>query len=314
MTMSYVSNMQDDSHQTLERLISEGQNILDRSQIERRSLKSSGAESGDSILSEIAGAIVGDAFESPRIGSTTRRISKSYLRDERKKKLLESDDRYFNLANSWISKVYDYLGGVSTVTKTKLQNSHKLLSKFSKIERAVKPETKLKIGISILKQFALRGVVGNKTLETLKSAGLVTGPGGQFEAYNQILEIAARAKGFLIVVDPYPSRETLIVFEKSPHKQPVKFLTYPPQNRRNRAEFEVLAKKMKNDRPEIDIRYAPPKTLHDRFMITETEAWHLGHSIKDFGNKLSAITQMNTTEKKQFENGFSVIWDSAKPV
>ncbi len=314
MIMSYVSNMQDDSQDALERLISEGQNILDRYQIERKSLKSSGAESGDSILSEFAGAIVGDAFESKRIGSATRRISKSYLRDERKKKLQESNDRYSNLANSWISKAYNYLDGVSTITKTKLQNSHKLLSKFSKVESAVKPETKLKIGISILKQFALRGVVGNKALKTPKSAGLVTGPGGQFEAYNQILEIAVRAKGFLIIVDPYPSRETLIVLEKSPHKQPVKFLTYPPQNKQNRAEFEVLAKKMKNDRPEIEIRYAPPKTLHDRFMITETEAWHLGHSIKDFGNKLSAITQMDATEREQLENRFSTIWDNAKPV
>ena len=105
MIMSYVSNMQDDSQQVLERLINEGQNLLDRYKRERRSLKSPGTKSGESILSEIAGAIAGDVFESARIGSTARKLSKSYLRDEGKKKIHELEDRYLHLASSWISKV-----------------------------------------------------------------------------------------------------------------------------------------------------------------------------------------------------------------
>ena len=306
--------MQDDSQQTLERLISEGQNLLENYQKERKSLKSPGTNLGDTIISEFAGSVVSDAFESGRLGSRARSLSRSSMKTGRKNQIQELDNRYLQLANNWISRVSSYLGAVSTITSSNRQNSQRLVSKFSKIERAVRPDTKLRNGIGILKEFALQGVVRNEVLTKSKPKGLVVRPGEQFKAYSQILEIASRAVGHLIIVDPYPSRETLIVLQKSPHNQPVKFLTNPPQRKEDRTVLEALVRKMKKDRPEIDIRYAPEKTLHDRFMITETEAWHLGHSIKDFGNKLSAITQMNATEREQFENGFSTIWDNAKPV
>ena len=52
--------MQDDSPQALERLISDGQNLLENYQKEKASLKSPNSELGDSIISELAGALIGD--------------------------------------------------------------------------------------------------------------------------------------------------------------------------------------------------------------------------------------------------------------
>ena len=68
--------MQDDSQQTLERLINEGQNLLENYQNERKSLKSPGTNLGDTIISEFAGAVVSDAFESGRLGSRARSLSR----------------------------------------------------------------------------------------------------------------------------------------------------------------------------------------------------------------------------------------------
>ena len=69
-----------------------------------------------------------------------------------------------------------------------------------------------------------------------------------------------------------PSREALIVHENSLRGQPVMLLTGPPKRNIDRAEFEVLARKLNADQPEIQIRYAPPQILHDRFIVTRTEA------------------------------------------
>jgi len=217
-------------------------------------------------------------------------------------------------ADSWTSGVSKLLAQFSTPTSSYTPNSQKLLSKFSRVERYIRPDTKLRNGIAILKEMALRGVVRNEDLAKSRLQGLVAKPGEQFKAYNQIMEIASKTVGFLIVIDPYPSQETLIVLEKSPNKQPAMLLTSPPKKGKDRAAFEVLARKLRADRPEIEIRYAPSQTLHDRFIITETESWHIGHSIKDIGNRLSAITPMGSVEIKRLKEEFDSIWNQSIPV
>jgi len=306
--------MQDGSQQTLEQLISEGQYLLDRYHAERIAVQSPEKGLSDSFQSEVARVVVRDAFKAAGFGSTARRLFMTSLKAGKKNQIHDLESRFQNLVGDWILKVSSFLGQVSTIASKNRQNSHTLQSRFSKVENAVRPDTKLKKGISILKQISLQGVVGNNALAIKKKSGFVTGPDGQFNSYQQILDIAEKAKGYLIVVDPYPGRATLVVLSKVPPNQPMKFLTYPPQRREERAEFEVLARKLMNDRPELRIKYTSERTLHDRFMITESEAWHLGHSIKDFGNKLSAITQMSAIERSQFEKSFDFLWTKANPI
>jgi len=306
--------MQDDSQNALEQLISEGQNLLNSYQTEIAALKSSETKSSETILSEIAGAIVGSAFESSRIGSTTRRLSKSYLQDERKKKISSLDERYIQQVDSWISKVSSFLSQISVIASTRKPNSQKLLTIFSKIETVVRPDTRLRGGLSILKKFALQGVVKNENRTKLKPVGLVVTPGEQFKAYSRLLEIASSAKEFLIIVDPYPSHQTLIILEKSPRNQSAKLLTNPPSDETKRLEFETLVKKLIKDRPEIEIRYAPKFVLHDRFILTKTEVWHIGHSLKDIGNKLSVISAIDTSEVIKIRNEIESLWNQATPI
>jgi hypothetical protein len=306
--------MQDDPQHEIERLISEGQILLQNYQSELESLKSPGTDLGDTILSEFAGAVVSDALGSGHLGRKARSISRASLKTGRKKKIRELESKYLQSVNNWMSKVSGFLSDISTLTSSKRQNSQKLVSKFAKIESAVRPDTKLRNGIGILKEFALQGVVRNVDLPKSKPTGLVVKPGEQFKAYNRILEITSRAVGHLIIVDPYPSRETLIVVENSPRNQPVMLLTNPPQRNKERAEFEVLAKKLMKDRPKVNVRYAPRGTLHDRFILTETEAWLVGHSIKDIGNKLSMITPIGPDEAERIRKEIEALWSKAIPV
>lgn len=302
--------MSSDATKQLDGLISEGQSLLDNYKKSKDRLKNSPTELGESIISEMAGALVADLFSSRRIGSKARRISHKAIKDSRKAQLNELKRIASQQVETWINKSTQFLHTISTLGVAK-PNSHRLVSQFSKIQDYVKPDTKLKHGIQILKKFKLNGVVRNDELTNSVQEGLIARPGEEFKAYNRILNIASQAKGYLLVADPYPGPETLIVLEKCPPKQSGKLLTYPPRSTSNRAEFETLSKKLMKDHPEIEVRYAPHRTLHDRFIITATEAWHVGHSIKDIGNKLSAITPMDANRRKELKLEFDKLWNQA---
>lgn len=304
--------MNDAPQALLEHLISEGQHLLDAYSQSKAALKNPETDLGETVWSEIAGVIAGDLLESKRIGGKARRFAKESMAVSRKEKLRELEEGLNRKVQSWISRSVDILKTISTESSTS-PDSQKIVTKFLKAQRYVKPETKLKHGTSILREILLRGVIKSDEIVSAR-AELVAGPDAQFNAYNEILLIARQAKGYLVVVDPYPSRETLFVLQECPLGLSVKLLTNPPPGNDNRTEFEILANKLMKDRPSIKIRYAPSRTLHDRFMFTETAAWHIGHSIKDIGNKLSAITPMSPKAKKKLEDEFNLLWKQATRV
>lgn len=44
--------------------------------------------------------------------------------------------------------------------------------------------------------------------------------------------------------------------------------------------------------------------LHDRFILTRGEGWHIGHALKDFGKKISLLTKLpsSTEEESEFDD------------
>ena len=125
--------MQDGPQQELEHLISEGQRQLERYHESKEVLKNPNADLNDSFWSEVAGAVVGDLFESGRIGSEVRKLSRSSMKANRKTKMKQLDNRLAQQAASWISHVSNFLGLISTASSS-TPNSKKLLSKFSRVE------------------------------------------------------------------------------------------------------------------------------------------------------------------------------------
>jgi len=50
--------------------------------------------------------------------------------------------------------------------------------------------------------------------------------------------------------------------------------------------------------------------LHDRFILTTCEGWHIGHTLKDFGTKSSLLTKLESTVEA--ENDFDEKWNQSK--
>lgn len=187
------------------------------------------------------------------------------------------------------------------------QELDRLDQKFSKVEGTLKNRINLeKMQIDLVGNSALKP---NDTMPK----GMVTKPGEEFKAYAKVLEIISSAAGYLKVVDPYPNVTTFVALARAPEGLSVRFLTVRPRRQNRLSEFEVLVKKLMCEKPEIEVRSAPPSMLHDRFILSKDGSWSLGQSIKDIGNKLSLISPLLKADAMELEKQFDTLWDMSEP-
>jgi hypothetical protein len=298
----------------LNALIREGQSILDSYTQRKAQLTGSSSDLVETAISEIAGAFLGDVFSSGRAAGKGRRLSRSALANARKKQLEQMIETVSSRVDNWFSQITEFLGGVSTPDATaERPNSHKLVSRARNAGRYVRSETRLKHGLAVLKFLTQLNLVGNSDLKPKMPKGMVTKPGEEFKAYAKVLEIISDAAGYLKVVDPYPNVTTLVALARAPEGLSVRFLTVRPRRQNRLSEFEVLVKKLMYERPEIEVRSAPPSMLHDRFILSKDGSWSLGQSIKDIGNKLSLISPLLKADATELEKQFDRLWDMSEP-
>ena len=62
----------------------------------------------------------------------------------------------------------------------------------------------------------------------------------------------------------------------------------------------------------VELRFAPSNTIHDRYIIVDKViAFHLGHSIKDLGRKMSEINRISDVDGKIKD--FESLWINSTP-
>lgn len=144
-------------------------------------------------------------------------------------------------------------------------------------------------------------ISGNKGYEALqKVLGKMSGQktrlilaGTKFSSrmgFQEFLEDSFN-EGNIDLVDSYIDSRTLHFFEQLGGRKVEKFRILTSHINENRfldnlAEF----KKEVN----IDIEVRTNQDIHDRFLILGNEAWLLGSSLKDLGNKDTAISNINS--------------------
>jgi hypothetical protein len=138
--------------------------------------------------------------------------------------------------------------------------------------------------------------------------GAIFPPRSEFTAFYQVIGIIETAGKTLDVIDQYADRLTLLSIDRVRPHVITRFLTRPPQKKKDVPLFESLCKKLMSDRLEIEIRYVTPGVIHDRFLVVDTVSWALGHSINAIGNKLSSITKKSGRETTQLKQIFSTLW------
>jgi hypothetical protein len=108
--------------------------------------------------------------------------------------------------------------------------------------------------------------------------------GQVFDAYVFVSKLIKKAKEEIILVDNYIDEEILEIFTKT--KVNVKIYTKNALN----LDIQKLNKQYKN----IEIKLFDKS--HDRFLIIDNEAYHLGASLKDLGKKWFAFSLIKDKE------------------
>jgi hypothetical protein len=110
--------------------------------------------------------------------------------------------------------------------------------------------------------------------------------GQNYDIYKNIKEILKQAKKEILIVDGYPD-DTLfeLYLDEIPNKIPIKFLTNKPQGK-----FLTVGSLFKKQPEKIfDVR---TNDIHDRAIFVDDEAWIIGASLKDAGNKPTYLLKM----------------------
>ena len=119
--------------------------------------------------------------------------------------------------------------------------------------------------------------------------------GQTFDAYVLVSDLIRSAKKRVVMIDNYVDESVLTMLDK--REKGVSAEIYTLQ----------ISKQLKLDIAKHDSQYSPIpvnilKKSHDRFLIIDDEAYHVGASFKDLGKKWFAIMKMDTKSGQELIN------------
>jgi len=276
----------------------------------KRQRKDVGAEIGRTIIGEGVAAFATDLFESSLAGRLGRKATKAVLDQKRKEQVLTQERSIENQHNSSVQSVRDFLSSISLKRKDlKEPNSSKLVAKLDRAQEFVKVDTRIRRTITALRGIASKALVYNKDIPAQQVVKEVIVPPSQpFTGAIKLKEILRSAQGYAKIIDPYVDETTLEFLINIPKGIPIKVLTEYTGGKEKEKRLKRACQRFRVERPHFQIRKCKLKLIHDRFMITQTQGWSIGPSLKDIGKKLSMIKEISSQTKDEAEKVFDQIW------
>ena len=116
-----------------------------------------------------------------------------------------------------------------------------------------------------------------------------------FDAHILMSDLVKQAKVRIIIIDNYVDDSILTLLSKRKTGLIAEIYTYKKSE-----QFTLDLDKHNLQYPSITVHVN--KTCHDRFMIVDDKVYHIGASIKDLGQKLCAITLLNSITAEDILN------------
>lgn len=113
-----------------------------------------------------------------------------------------------------------------------------------------------------------------------------------WSSYEFAVRLVRSAKQEVIIIDPYADDAALSLMSK--RTSGVNGIVYSA--RINRTMQEEVAR-LNRQFPKVELRNM--REVHDRFIVVDGTIYHLGASIRDLGNKMTAFTVMSAFSKEQ---------------
>ena len=147
------------------------------------------------------------------------------------------------------------------------------------------------------------------------SQGAFIPAGNHFDAMAAIAKVLSRAKRDVLIVDPYMDEKVLTDFAVlAPEAVSIRLLgddkttmkaTLKPARERWSAQFA--------SRP-LEVKLAPPRALHDRLIVVDTDTvWLITQSLKDFAKRSPAsIVRVDDRDLSSLKvSAYGEIWERA---
>jgi len=308
--------MSQDIRGCLEQYIQQEQTLLDQISQLRRQRGDIGTEMSKTIISEGAAALAADLFESSLAGKLGRKLTKSILNQKQKNQLLVQEHSIESQHNSLVQNVRTFISSVSLKrNKLKEPNSYELIAKLDRAQEFAKVDTRIKRTITALRGIANKQLIYNKDIQALETVKeVIIPPGEPFTSSLKLKEIFRSVQGYAKIIDPYVDERTLEFLISIPKGLQIKVLTEHTGGEEKERQFKRACQRFKTERPKFEIRKCKPKLIHDRFLLTQTQGWSIGSSLKDIGKKLSMIKEISTQSKNETEKKFDEMWKSAEDI
>ena len=116
-----------------------------------------------------------------------------------------------------------------------------------------------------------------------------------FDAHIFMSDLVKQAKVRIIVIDNYVDDSVLTLLTKRIKGVTAEIYTYKKSE-----QFTLDLDKHNTQYPPVTVYVN--KTCHDRFMIVDDKVYHIGASIKDLGQKLCAVTLLNSITAEDILN------------
>lgn len=147
-------------------------------------------------------------------------------------------------------------------------------------------------------------------LASLESPSVVyIEPGRPFSAKSILLrEVLSKLKNRVWICDPYISKRLLHILHDLDKNVRIRIMT---EHVHERTSFIGELSDFRKEHPDAEVRIAPPGELHDRYILSDTGMWLVGHSLKDLGLRKSFIVALGDDIRASMELAFNSRWNSS---
>lgn len=137
--------------------------------------------------------------------------------------------------------------------------------------------------------------------------------GRQYDAYEAIKDRITTATKELIIVDSWVDSDLFTLLENVQSGVQIQVLTTNMAG-----DFKLAGGKFKKQHEQAKkgtLAVRSSSKFHDRFLIVDDKTFHLGASIKDAGNKLFVMTEIEGSDmKRKVSETISSYWDEGETV
>lgn len=116
-----------------------------------------------------------------------------------------------------------------------------------------------------------------------------------------------RVDEFVKICDPYINEDTIKLVSNAGNSITIDILTEKIKKATDLQEVKKEADKLPN---KLIIKEGI--NLHDRFILTKSEGWVVGHSLKDFGTRISSLTKL--ASPVEWEDAFDENWTQSQTI